>query len=144
METFPMSSLSPCPHCGRQVSIPQQYWGTVIHSPMCGGQFTAGGPAASAPYGSAAAMDAPPHYGPIRHAEPHRGGLILTLAILGVIICGPMALAAWIMATSDLQKIRHGTMDPSGYGLTLAGLVVGIIGTILWFLGIVILLGSNA
>lgn len=77
------------------------------------------------------------------HVEPHRGGLILTLAILGLIICGPMALVAWIMSASDLKKIQHGTMDKSGYGMTLAGMVVGIIGTILWILGLVILLATD-
>ncbi|MCS7158879.1 MAG: hypothetical protein RMJ19_00265, partial [Gemmatales bacterium] len=83
---------------------------------------------------------------PVRLAppvEPHRGGLILTLAILGLLICGPLALAAWLMAVSDLQKIRHGTMDKSGYGLTQAGLVVGIIGTILWLLWLFILIGGD-
>ncbi|MCS7014857.1 MAG: hypothetical protein NZM42_01905 [Gemmatales bacterium] len=125
-----MSSINPCPHCGQQVSIPQQYWGTMVRCPMCGGTFQAGAVA-----------------WPVRLAppvEPHRGGLILTLAILGLLICGPLALAAWLMAVSDLQKIRHGTMDKSGYGLTQAGLVVGIIGTILWLLWLFILIAGNS
>jgi nitrite reductase/ring-hydroxylating ferredoxin subunit len=129
-----MSSISSCPHCGSSVSIPQHLFGSLVRCPMCGQQFQVGGAPTVVP--------PRPTYIPV-HVEPHRGGLILTLAIVGLIICGPMALAAWIMATSDLQKMRHGSMDKSGYGLTQAGMVIGIIGTILWILWLFILIAAN-
>ena len=66
----------------------------------------------------------------------HRGGTILTLGILSLIclpiIFGPMA---WRMANEDLEQINEGRMDPSGEGMTKAGKVCGIIGTVLAILG---------
>jgi len=59
--------------------------------------------------------------------EPHRGGLILTLGILGF-VCLPFGgVAAWIMANKDLKKIKAGTMDPAGEANTKAGKVLGIV-----------------
>ena len=70
--------------------------------------------------------------------KPHRGTLILVLGILGLVICGPLAIAAWVMGAGDLKEMDAGTMDPSGRGTTQAGKICGIIGTILLILGIVI------
>jgi hypothetical protein len=66
-----------------------------------------------------------------RWREPHRGTLILVLGICGLVVCGLCAPAAWIMGSADLAKMRAGSMDPSGYGSTQAGWVLGIIGTLL-------------
>src|SRR5437899_2587849 len=51
---------------------------------------------------------------------PHRGGIILAMGLLALIlfpyttiICGPMA---WMMGNTDLAEIRAGRMDPSGEG----------------------------
>ena len=63
--------------------------------------------------------------------KPHRGTLILVLGILGIIVCGPLAIAAWVMGAGDLKEMDAGTMDPSGRGATQAGKICGIIGTIL-------------
>ncbi len=64
--------------------------------------------------------------------EPHRGVLILVLGILSLvffgIILGPIA---WILGTSDLKKIRAGTMDPEGEQMTNIGRILGIVGTII-------------
>jgi hypothetical protein len=70
-------------------------------------------------------------FGRGRWREPHRGTLILVLGICGLVVCGLCAPAAWIMGNGDLAKMRAGTMDPSGYGSTQAGWVLGIIGTLL-------------
>lgn len=70
--------------------------------------------------------------------EPHRGGLILTMGILGIFCCGIMAIVAIILGQSDLKKMKQGQMDPSGQGLTNAGFILGIIGTVLMALGIVL------
>ena len=66
-----------------------------------------------------------------RYQMPHRGGLILTLGILGLVcnlMCIP-GIMAWVMGRSDLAKIRAGMMDRDGEGLTQAGMIMGIIGT---------------
>ena len=70
--------------------------------------------------------------------KPHRGTLILVLGILGLVICGPLGIAAWIMGNSDLKEMDAGAMDPSGRGTTQAGKICGMIATILMILGLVI------
>ena len=74
-----------------------------------------------------------------RDAEPHRGVLILVLGIISIVLvaiaCGPVGLplgiAAWVMGHKDLRKMRENIMDDEGMGLTQAGWICGIIGTIL-------------
>jgi len=68
---------------------------------------------------------------------PHRGGMILVMGILGIVICAPLAIVAWVMGQGDLGKIRSGMMDPAGQGTTQAGMILGIVGTILFILSIV-------
>jgi hypothetical protein len=70
--------------------------------------------------------------------KPHRGTLILVLGILGLVVCGPLAIAAWVMGSGDLKEIDAGTMDPAGRGTTQAGKICGIIGTILLIVSIVL------
>jgi hypothetical protein len=70
--------------------------------------------------------------------KPHRGTLILVLGILGLVICGPLGIAAWVMGSGDLKEMNAGTMDPSGRSLTNAGKICGIIASILTIIGVVI------
>src|SRR5262249_44731729 len=74
-----------------------------------------------------------------RDCEPHRGGTVLILGIvgLGVSMMGglgvfglPLGIAAWVMAQGDLRKIRAGEMDPGGHSLTRAARICGIISTV--------------
>jgi predicted Zn finger-like uncharacterized protein len=85
-----------------------------------------------------------------RDAEPHHGPLILVLGIISIVmvmVCGlvglPLGIAAWVMGRRDLLKMRQHVMDPEGAGLTQAGMICGIIGTILdslWLVGCLIYL----
>ncbi len=68
--------------------------------------------------------------------KPHRGTLILVLGILGLVICTPLAVVAWVMGSGDLKQIDAGIMDPTGRGLTQAGKICGIIGTVLLIISI--------
>jgi hypothetical protein len=70
--------------------------------------------------------------------EPHRGGAILVLGILGVVFCQICSIIAWVMGNTDMAKIRAGRMDPSGEGLTQAGRILGIVGTVLLLIGILL------
>ena len=70
--------------------------------------------------------------------KPHHGTLILVFGILGLIICGPLGIVAWVMGANDLKEMNAGTMDPSGRGTTQAGKICGIIATILMIIAIVI------
>ena len=70
--------------------------------------------------------------------KPHRGTLILVLGILGLVVCGPLGIAAWIMGNGDLKEMDAGAMDPAGRSTTNAGRICGIVATILAILGVVI------
>ena len=69
--------------------------------------------------------------------KPHRAGLILTLGLVGLFVCGPLCLAAWVMGSGDLHEMGSGIMDPSGRSTTSTGKNLGIIGTLLWVIGVV-------
>ena len=86
----------------------------------------------SLPHKSTAAPGRPPvAQASASHLLPHRGALILTFGILGIACCFPFGIAAWIMGNNDLQQIDAGLMDPTGKGITNAGKICGIIGTVL-------------
>ncbi|MBL9138026.1 MAG: hypothetical protein JNK85_19320 [Verrucomicrobiales bacterium] len=70
--------------------------------------------------------------------KSHRGTLILVLGILGLVICFPCGIAAWIMGSGDLKEMDAGQMDPEGRSLTQAGKIVGIIATVLALLSVVV------
>jgi predicted Zn finger-like uncharacterized protein len=118
-----MSSVDNCPHCGQQVRIPDEMLGRLVRCPLCGQAFTAGGNEIA---GSAYS---------VQSVEPHRGGLVLALGILGLVLCYFLGPFAWYMGAQDLDKMRRGVMDKSGYGVTQAGYILGIIATILTVIG---------
>ncbi len=53
------------------------------------------------------------------------------LGILSIVICGWIGPFAWSMGNTDMDQIRSGRMDPEGEGLTNAGRILGIIGTVI-------------
>jgi len=69
-------------------------------------------------------------------ASNNRPTIILVLGILGVVCCGLMAPVAWIMGSSELKSIRAGSSPASGEGLAKAGMILGIIGTVLLLFGL--------
>ena len=69
--------------------------------------------------------------------EPHRGGVVLALGILGIVCCFICGIIAWVMGNNDLREMDAGRMDPSGRGLTQAGKICGIVSVILAIAGIV-------
>ncbi len=62
--------------------------------------------------------------------KPHRGGAILALGIIGLVLFF-FGIIAWIMANRDLREMNAGAMDPSGRAMTQAGKTCGIIAVIL-------------
>ena len=70
--------------------------------------------------------------------KPHRATLILVLGILGLVICAPLGIVAWILGNGDLKEMDAGTMDPSGRSTTNAGKICGMIATILMIVGLVV------
>ncbi len=83
-----------------------------------------------------------------QYSQPHRGGLILALGILGWALCAVFAPFAWGMGSGDLKAMRSGQMDPEGMGLTQAGMILGMIQTILLLLclgiGLLVIIASAA
>ncbi len=76
--------------------------------------------------------------------KPHRGGTVLALGIVGLVLnfgCGIgwiLGIIAWVMAASDLKEMDAGVMDPSGRSNTNAGKICGIISVVLGAIGLVI------
>src|SRR5262245_51054468 len=70
--------------------------------------------------------------------QPHRGVLILVLGILSLMVCGVLGIFAWIMGKRDLELIRQGQMDKEGEPLTKVGYILGIVGTILFMIQMLI------
>lgn len=63
--------------------------------------------------------------------KPHRGGVVLALGILGLVVCFICGIIAWVMGNNDLREMTAGTMDLSGQGLTQAGRICGIVSIII-------------
>jgi len=70
--------------------------------------------------------------------QTHRGTMILVFGILGLVVCFPFGIVAWVMGNADLKAMNAGTMDPEGRGTTQAGKIIGMIATILNVLGFII------
>lgn len=70
--------------------------------------------------------------------KAHRGPMLLTFGILGLLCCIIFGILAWVMGQNDLKEMAAGRMDPSGEGLTKAGKILGIISCALAVLGLVI------
>src|SRR5688572_29363321 len=110
-----------CPSCKGAVRVPEDLLGRRVQCPRCQTTFIAeadDGPAEKP-------GDQPPplptdkplrqprvqstydddyDYLPRRrrHGRPHRGGQILALGILSLVVCSPLGVFAWVMGNSDL------------------------------------------
>lgn len=153
-----------CTGCGQTLRVADEHAGKMARCPKCGAVVgvPAAGTAASAvpplqpvpdflqpaassnPFGDRPDQVANPYaapaapQAPVRsYGRPHRGGMILTFGILGLLCCLPLGIVAWVMGATDLKAIRAGTMDPAGQSMTQAGMVIGIISVVLASLWIV-------
>lgn len=73
-----------------------------------------------------------PQTNPSGQLERGRGALILVLGILGLVMFGLITgIPAWVMGHTDLRRMREGKMEGTEEGLTRAGMILGMIGTIL-------------
>ena len=86
-----------------------------------------------------AAVPSSGSYAASSRLAPHRGGLILVLALMGFLVgCPIMSIMAWVMGNGDLREMREGRMDPEGQGLTQAGYMLGMILSFVWVLAAVV------
>ena len=77
-------------------------------------------------------------YSDDRDLRPHRGGAVLALGIIGLVVCFICGIIAIVMGSSDLKAMKAGEMDPAGEGQTRAGLICGIIG-VAWLVLVLVL-----
>jgi len=70
---------------------------------------------------------------------PGRGGVILGLGIVALFLLGPVVgIPAWIMGQHDLRRIRKGEIVARQRPITQVGMILGIFGTFLVFLSILL------
>lgn len=72
-----------------------------------------------------------------RDLLPHRGGMILTFGIVGLVFCWTLvglifSALAWVFAVQDLRAMDAGRMDDSGRSSTNTGKVLGIVSLVLF------------
>jgi uncharacterized membrane protein YidH (DUF202 family) len=70
--------------------------------------------------------------------KAHRATLILVFGILGLVLCMPLGIVAWVMGNGDLKEMDAGRMDDSGRGLTQVGKILGMVSVILTIVAVVI------
>jgi ferric-dicitrate binding protein FerR (iron transport regulator) len=158
-----MPTIARCPACGQELQLPDSLRGKRVRCGKCQEVFTAD-PTPEEPLSAVARerrnydrdydeddeeQEQEQYERPRRRRrrQPHRGSTILVLGILGLVLCVPLGIAAWVMGTSDLAAMSRGEMDRSGEGMTRAGQILGIIATvlaILWFcvFGMLLLAGG--
>ncbi len=67
---------------------------------------------------------------PAAPMQPHRGVMVLVFGLVSLIpCCLPVVLGvlAIVFGSQDLKAMEQGRMDPSGKGMTQAGLIIGIV-----------------
>jgi hypothetical protein len=125
-----------CPGCGRRVSWREP------DCPHCGEEFEDEEPRPAPPLFVDVALPTR------RDGEPHRGGLLLTLAVLSAIagalsgcvfgfsalVSIPLGAAVWALASRDLRRMADGSVDPRGIAQTrharsaaIAGVLFGVL-----------------
>jgi ABC-type Fe3+ transport system permease subunit len=65
------------------------------------------------------------------YPEQSQATTALVLGILGIVCCGLLGIAAWVMDNNELQAIASGRRDPANEGTVKAARVVGIVATVL-------------
>lgn len=73
------------------------------------------------------------------YPEASQATTVLVLGILGIVICGILAPFAWVMGNRELEAIDAGRRPPENRGTANAGRILGIIGSVL--LGLAIIVG---
>jgi hypothetical protein len=67
----------------------------------------------------------------LRQLERSHGALALVLGLIGIFAFPPVAPAAWIVGWLEVRGVDAGRRHPRGRTLGQAGLVLGVVGTVL-------------
>ena len=63
--------------------------------------------------------------------------MILVFGILGIVCCGLLAPVAWYMGKNEVRMIEAGQLPANTLGTAKAGMICGIVGTILLGLSLI-------
>ena len=75
-------------------------------------------------------------------AQPHpRGTLVLVLGIVGLLCIGILGPVAAVLGKQALDEIDRNPTAYTNRGQVQAGMILGIIATIVWVIGLVIAIG---
>ena len=145
----------PCSNCNQRLEIPEELAAQTIECPACNTSLTVPSPEPTAPPTPKIRISKPEAESVAKQVRagalkkevaslkikltdaqsvktlPHRGGMILTFGILGMVCCTPFSIAAWVMGRNDMQLIEDGAMDEAGAGTTKAGMICGIVGCVI-------------
>lgn len=72
------------------------------------------------------------------YSEGSQSVTVLVLGILGLVVCQVLAPFAWYLGNQEITAIDAGRRPPENRGMAVAGRVLGIIGTVL--LGVALLI----
>ncbi len=70
--------------------------------------------------------------------QPHRANLVMILAVLGWFAVPILSIVAWVMAANDLKQMRIGRMDRSGESMTFWAMTMGMVGTFILALYVIL------
>ena len=73
---------------------------------------------------------------PVAPAKSNQPTLALVLGILSILCCGLLGPVAWYLGSQELKKIAAGASPAAGEGMAKAGMILGIIGTVLLVLSL--------
>ncbi|MGH8872615.1 MAG: hypothetical protein ACRDWS_11620 [Acidimicrobiia bacterium] len=76
------------------------------------------------------------------YLEASQASTALVLSIIGLVCCQILGIVAWIMANNELEAIKAGKRNPANEGTATAARIIGIVGTVV--LGITIVVGLLA
>ena len=129
-----------CFQCGALLRVGDEHAGKKARCPNCetvnsipeAGEAAADAPYAQVGYGASQPGHPqqlqPPGFGAQgNYALPNRGGLIFALGLISLLICCIPGFFAFFMGREDLKKMKDGIMDPTGQGMTQAGMILGAI-----------------
>lgn len=76
---------------------------------------------------------------PASQLEHPKANTVLILGIVGMVAFAPLAIGAWVSGAKAIREVREHPGQYRASGALQAGYVLGIIGTVLWILGILVL-----
>ena len=74
---------------------------------------------------------------PVGMRDSNRGIISIVLGVLGIVCCQIFGPIAWWMGAAEIKAARAGEVPAKNEGQGQAGLVLGIVGTVLLALGAV-------